>query len=536
MIDGGESSTRFTSREAFLNPVDTVKRSDRCPRSKRWPLVGPLVWANYGAGNGNHSVPILCALRLLSRTKVNPTAKANRNPMTAEDKPMSKPVTTARDRSLLILIAIPIGAFVVLMLAAGAKWQTETAKIRPLLLKNLPSEIVDAPSPIFASDQATANSDQTTEYRQLGFAISRLNEKYGLLFEIFKDENAILAEVDPDREAGKITDEYLAEAAPLIRRLTQLNVETDQIWLPNEYSNPVHSVDDSYGFRTIPRMVKTEFRRAVELRDSQRALKALELYDRLGGISSSDIQMVSSVVQSIATGIWSEVDLQRVGEIASSRANYQQEYNQMMRSSLIHQIPWLLKGYDLSERRGEPFLLVSAPSYRTQWLGDFKRIGEIRSFGNPASTGKFQQLQTETSRSRRERLDASIQFPVYGNLHRGVFTNNYLVRSFIRRTNERRFVLTAIALVQYQSQFGTFPESLPELTEVGLPDSEMIDPSDRYFSYQRTDGGCRLSNASEWFSDQSGWAAWKSGTQARLLAGSIDPYAPVAFNESDFEQ
>jgi hypothetical protein len=448
---------------------------------------------------------------------------------------MSDPSTRFRDRSLFALVLVPVVALVAFVACAAASWKTEAAKIRPMLLDSFPATLVDAPSPVAVAYDERTSTDKTAAFRELGYAAHVLSDKYRVLFEILgqhlnRQEDQIES---PEEGHGvyKYVDDYLAEAQPLLKRIQELQPDSETIWLPLEFGNPQYWSSDSNLYANLLQLLMTEFRSAVRGKETDRAVRAIKL---LHGIEApiNDIRRPDRLLaESMGTSIWSEAELDQFVELLGDERDLDELWKQSMRHRQLYLKPWLLHDRDVPGHNREPVPVSVAPSRRVEWLRrhqDYANVGGVGSVGMVKKVGQVFGKSKEASDAK---MDVALQYPNYGRFASldGEGSETSLAVAYTGIANERRVARTAVAIASYKVKFGEYPRALGELTKVGLPASETLDPNGQPFQYVIDDQDCRLGNAATPFPRGRGYRFESFQSPVETLSAVLQYYQEIEF-------
>lgn len=415
---------------------------------------------------------------------------------------------TMLDRMMIALAVVPPAALALFCVAAAATWKTEAAKIRPILETSFSPDVINAPSPSAAAYEKQTSKEKTKAYRELVAAVDALNLKYQLMFDLLDEQINWCENLDQELPFDRYLKDYLNEAQPLLDRLADLKPSERSIWQPNEFGNPNRYGDGLRSWRSMPELLRGEFRAAVRAGDTERAINAMELFRGFaaGPTEYVSYQMLPLVLQSTTSGIWSEDDLNRIDQWIQNAPDMNQEWQDSLRAWQLAQAAWLLRGEIVDDVRQDQIAATYAPSLRLQWLEYSQQFADVSGIGTVSALKRVSKIEVEWLRQTNSELDASLQWVVFGQYHDGVGqSRSYLAKLYAKTANERRNARTAVAIAKYKLKFDAYPESLDDLAKVGLPARETLDLTGQPFSYSSDEQGCRLGNAAERF-QQGQWA------------------------------
>ncbi|QDV85108.1 hypothetical protein [Planctomycetes bacterium TBK1r] len=435
---------------------------------------------------------------------------------------MSASRKTFRDRTMIAVAMTPPIALLLFCVSAAATWKAESAKIRPMLEQSFPPELIDSPVAQAADYADRTSREHTHSSRELASAVNAINEQYHLLFEVLDEQDDLFENLDEEHPLDTYLDDYLAEAAPLLEIIKQLNLNEASIWYANEFGNPNSYSSGLINFRGLPELLRMEFRGAVRDQQTDRAMEAFRLFQGLG-IGPTDqvsLRLLPLVTQSIATGIWSESELDEIVQLVKASPDLNQAWQSSIRSTTLAQAPWLLRGEVVETWRRDPTPKTFAPSLRLQWLQRqqaFSRVGGIGTFD---AIKRVMKLQETFRRESGSGLDLALQIPTYKQSYSPGQSKDYLATVYTRVANERRHARTAAAVAKYKLKFGQYPVTLDDLIKVNLPASAALDPLGVPFHFESDGETCELGNAAIWFTDSRGYSGsfeTREGTLSAIL-------------------
>ncbi|QDV41210.1 hypothetical protein Enr13x_10480 [Stieleria neptunia] len=430
---------------------------------------------------------------------------------------------------IALAIAPPI-ALVLFCVSAAATWRSGAAKIRPMLERSFPPELIDSPVALATDYAARTSQEHTKSNLELMFAIDVLNDQYQILFEVLDEQEDLFENLDEEHPIDKFLDGYLAEAAPLLEMAKQLELDQSSIWHANEFGNPNRYSSGLRSIRGLPELLRAEFRGAVRDKQTDRAMEAFRLFQRLG-IGPTELvshRILPLVTESIATGIWSESELDEIVHRIEASPDLNQAWQDSIRSTKLAQIPWLLRGEVVQTWRHDPMPKTFAPSRRIEWLNrndQFSRVGGIGTF---AAIKRVMKLQEKFRRESGSGLDLALQIPAYNQPYSAGQSKDYLATVYTRVANERRYARTAAAVARYKLKFDQYPATLNDLAKVNLPASATLDPLGGPFQFASDGERCELGNASIWFTDGRGYSG-TFGTRDGTLSAILKQFVVLKF-------
>ncbi|PAY19835.1 hypothetical protein CKO51_08935 [Rhodopirellula sp. SM50] len=434
---------------------------------------------------------------------------------------MSASRKTFRDRTMIAVAIAPPIALLLFCVSAAATWQAGAAKVRPVLEQSFPPELIDSLVTQAADDADRVSTEHTKLSRELASAAEALNDQYHLLFDVLEEHDDLFENLDEEHPLDTYLDDYLAEAAPLLNLTKQY---------ANEFGNPNSYSSGLISFRGLPELLRTEFRDAVRDKQTDRAIEAFRLFQGLGigPTGQVSLDLLPLVTQSIATGIWSESELNEIVQLVKASPDLNQTWQDSIRSTTLAQVPWLLRGEVVQRWRRDPTPKTFAPSLRLQWLQRneaFSRVGGIGTFD---AIKRVMKLQETFRRESGSGLDLALQIPAYNQSYSPGQSKDYLATLYTKVANERRHARTAAAVAKYKLKFGQYPMTLDDLIKVNLPASATLDPLGVPFHFSSDGETCELGNAAIWFTDSRGYSG-TFGTRDGTLSAILKQFVVLKF-------
>ncbi|MCA9136429.1 MAG: hypothetical protein KDB00_06715 [Planctomycetales bacterium] len=420
---------------------------------------------------------------------------------------------------MIAIAIVPPIALIVFCVSAAAKWQSDAAKIRPMLEQWISPELIDAPAPAAIEYDARTSDEKTTQYRELNVAIDSVNDRYQILFDLLEEQADWTESLDQPQPTDKYVQIYLAEVQPLMNLAEQLSTSEDAIWMPHEAGNQ-YGVSNGLllSGRSMFDMLRVEFRAAVRAKETTRAINAFRLSQTLVAPNAwVSNPLLSSVTDSFGTGIWNESEVGQLVQMIGNQSDADQAWQQHFRGVLLEQLPWLLEGKITDTWRRETLPVTFAPSRRIEWLENAGQLSRITQVGSLAAVKKVVEIDSSSHRESATKLDTALQIPVYGQLYVPSTSKVNLAKTFASEANDRRLARTAAALAVYKLKFDAYPNELAELTKVGLANDDMLDPTGETFRYLVQNQGCILGNASIWFRTSGGFHNGREDTLVDVL-------------------
>ncbi|MCO8122633.1 hypothetical protein NHH03_12875 [Stieleria sp. TO1_6] len=464
---------------------------------------------------------------------------------------MNATTTTSRDRTLIGLIALPLLLLGILLICSIVSWQRHAAQIKPMLLDSFGADIINTACPLETHYRSTTSTQQTATLRSILYAVDALDTKYRSVSSLIRTDDEDPAkeswyETRNEQPVDQYVTQYLDEARPIVDALATLDLTGPAIWLPSDFGYRNDWTNDVYRIEQLIGLLRINFHAALKSAansaepDTQPALSALRLYDQFVALPistsrvgweqrrlSQEFSFLRAVEISLQHDLWNETDLQTISDSVGKQINDQSRWQQTIESEQLARAPWLDDAKLEQEYDSTTYVETIAPSRRVEWLTQYNRLEQMGGIGTPRAINTALKIQTEYWDERGRGIDAALQFPLYSNevsMSRMDGSKAWLAKLFAKVANERRHARTAVAIALYKSKFGSFPDTLDELSKVGLAVDDRQDLNHNTFEYVVDDDAARLGNAAHEFPLQIHTNIEIYDTPAHTLTSILEQY------------
>ncbi len=418
---------------------------------------------------------------------------------------------------LLAVLCPPLLLVLMFAVGGGQEFSAEArfeGVVASLTREGFPT---DNHSSTLAFDQRLSKQ-YARQWREVLVAMRELSGRYSNFSDLLY-ESKEMPRPNQNWEIEPIARRYTDDAKPVFDLLDLLVVERKPVWQPLLLNGFSTLLPDLQKTRGLVRLLATEFRVAVHQGDRERALHALDLmagvtraYDWQVGLVSDYVAMAglktqrSLIRQSLALGFWEdEQQLQSLRDQLTSRDDQDARWKQMVASEqamIAQEIRRNLSsvfGFELYPFGVPPGVIVDLLE-TVRLAGDVKGVGTI---------DHIRTLQRSFEQRGQDKNSTS-SFTIVGiplarsTFELGLFGNDYpsASRSYFEDEMQRRWTLTAVAIKQFQIRVGRWPDSLNELSRVGLSRADWLAGGETPFGYSVREDP---SEAIVWTSKISHW-------------------------------
>lgn len=436
---------------------------------------------------------------------------------------MKRPHKTSSDWIWLSVVTAPVAGLLTFLTVAAFTWQSRAATIKPRLQEYFPAEWIDAKSPQAAAYDAKRSTDSTERLRELGYAASAIQAKYSWLFDVLSEQTDWYLDSDLDPRIPERVEDYLSESQALLEALQGDPLESQTVWLPVEYGNPVFVNQELTNYGSLSQIIVTAMESAVRAEDCDRFLSLAKLFKRWRMTPNPEL-----LSGALAVPMWNETQLNELKRMTLDFGNDATAMENRKRDLILNQIRWLLGRNPVDRYSPDPFKFIYAPSNRLGWLDRLEASHRVLANGpgTLAAVRKLDRREREIVWGSNREIDVALQFPIYGQTKSVGSTSSYAL-TLVREANELRFLRTAIALREYELIHGQFPEKLDALNDVGLPSESAEDPLGESFPYESTPDGYQLTNSSVAF--QTGNVYGENFYDYQLISRGVGKYRQLIF-------
>ncbi|WP_146524565.1 hypothetical protein [Novipirellula artificiosorum] len=418
---------------------------------------------------------------------------------------------TRSDYHYLLLVAAPLVTLVTMFgIAIFSAWKSQRYCESGLqLVTGLERPM--APTALADWYDARSSKADTVKWQELEMASVAVN--YLERVSNMNHRNRSLSWVPPGESSrtAERNERFATLVKPIVDQLKAMPEPGQPVWHPLDY--------DNLTLQSMPAPVSAvlmfEMSDAYHQGDTRRAIEAIRLGDQLLGPRSKTAiqipqfhqQMVGRLIRlSLRDNLWSEPDLAEIQQLMSAQGDAEESWRNHVTMDALRVAPWLLDHYrgsryrhyahgtnPLSQDRSGEWRVV--PSEAIGIVDQYTHAVQLE--GQPG-TADHSNSAARTLPSRFPRpwndepqkrfyFDQWLKMPyVDPNPDISSIGNNLpsFAQQLVDHTKDQRFTRTAIALKQYQMKFDRYPETLNELTKVGLPASAMLGSEGKPFYYR----------------------------------------------------
>ncbi len=428
-----------------------------------------------------------------------------------------------RDWIWLVMTAISPIVLAGMIVAAAVAWQVQRGRLDGLIGDALTSvgvsTAVSGNAAMAVAYDAKTSKDETENWLAVLSATTVLNDKYGGPFAWAVDGPDGVSDferiVPPGQqwEAASIVADYAADAEPMLQQLRSTLDSDVAIWVPTFFRSHHTMLPEMQAARDVVRVLRYCFANEVHNDRNERAIEILAIMDRLFGADVEAAFLVEELVRlsaysvelqlirdSVAANVWSEDELKRIDRMIAKPFDLQARLSATLDFEALSSYPLSTDGDRGGQGNEFPFDLHTislSPSTLASWIEDHNAIART-----PVATtlGELQSIDASDWDRRYSRpvplaIDQWLQIPTMdGRWALDWILTSYgsIQESIARHQNEIHWTRTVMAMRRFELAKGYFPQSLSELTEVGLPTSAMQAFDGGPFAWEETDSDGRL--------------------------------------------
>lgn len=431
---------------------------------------------------------------------------------------------TGKDYGWIGLTLVPPMILVGMGLAAAEKWRMGEAAMDDLVrgaisAENASIEMTPDHAVMAKLSDAKSSKEHTATWLRVLSATQTINDKYGGPFAWVSrnDDNtdsyaAVVAAGEPWEVAAIVAD-YRRDAEPILVELRTMLESEGRVWVPTVYEGVMTRLPEAQATRDVARLLRYCFAGAIHAGDNDAAIELLRINDRLFGPDVETTFVVEELIrmacygvmqeslrQSLATNVWSEAELESIEQLIGKPFDWPARWKSTIDAETWMVLPFLSQPRGLggmNELPFEPGSVTIAPSVAMDWITEMQSLASRRDV---QSRTQLESLQSDEVRMRYRNnspieMDQWLQKPV---MNTGWLINAFtpasgsLAAAFVRQSNEVRWTRTVLAMRLFEVRSGYFPESLSELSSVGLPASAMQAFDGGPFAWKETDSGGRV--------------------------------------------
>jgi hypothetical protein len=286
-----------------------------------------------------------------------------------------------------------------------------------------------------------------------------------------------------------LVHDYLNEMKPVLATIEKACQNPKPVrfsLLANGFST---SFEHQHYARSILRLLQLAFDHAYYHRDTEQAMKILELmgataeaFDSKEAIVTELIQLalkgirLQAIQNSLCIGIWNDEELEKLRNGLSKGANPSDGWKELMEGERAFSLAQLANpdGTGFGPRELYPL----TPTGKKEFIDLYAKIVNVR----------MQTWQDALSFSKS--LGVEIQIASRNSAESGIWMSMLMpaIEAFmsarIRTEESRRWVLTAIAIRQYKNKYGDWPVILRDLEKLGLTANDYSLVTDESLGYE----------------------------------------------------
>ena len=393
------------------------------------------------------------------------------------------------------LLEVVVGSFALATVAAagwlGAKewsaWQAVQDEYERLESQGWPVD--DASVAEWFRDRT--HSEGSRDWSEISFVLS--HAKVSELPRLGHDDDS-----GPFLEPGvgwpsePLVAEFLEQMKPVLDRIESAGEHPLPVWQPiqfNGFATLLPQLNDS---RTILRFLSLEVDHATYTRDADRAMRALKCQQRTAMAFDSQLVMVtemvhSALVQNHYSSIQATLCCDMLNEVQVDELIRELEQplnlSERWRNTIAGERAFVSATWDGDFGNGTAALakLYGGPSSKLAYLQSTVHWGNLADNGLPQLIQQAEAEDKQFSEAPRDFMSQLLTPALAG-----------FARGYERLENERRLTLTALGVKKYFLQQSAWPESLSQLTDVGLRADDWTRVDGASFVFERKDDGCEI--------------------------------------------
>lgn len=365
---------------------------------------------------------------------------------------------TSRRREViyLSLMLIPLALVTITLLVGFVREAICSVEVNQIIAKlKIAGEPVDAVSSALAN-RVSLTAAELAERGKIENAAEHINRRYSNLFRKFQIGRGS-ASPDSLDKCEHLFVRYSKDAQPIVQAME----ETD------------------YASTNTIVLTEREFDLAYHQGNTQRALEILRRFGR-------DEEFI---LKSLEFDVWTADDLKQLRAIVDVPSDPDTAYLKNLSNCRAQFFDFIDQvDSNVVARRGNELMhpFGIAPSHERSQLLLFNQAEQLRTLGTRDATDAAESIE------RNSHAFSLLAVPLaranWINGYRTVWLENSAKYAWKSLMNKRR-VITAIAIKQFKLQEGRWPESLDELTKVGLTSSDWKIVGNQDFGYRVVEDG-----------------------------------------------
>ncbi len=424
---------------------------------------------------------------------------------------MSKHPLTSRDFGLITIVLLPLLIFGGMIVASMIRWRIEDRELTQSIESIVgQGNTIDSTTLPRLYDERTSD-EPTATWKSILAATEAHNAKFGGPFAWESETDSYDSVVPPGEDwvESKIIARYAEDAQPIIDKIETLLGSDEAIWVPFVFEGLYTNLNEVQQMRGVARLLHNCFLDAVHRGNNDRAIILIQASERLFGNDYQPSMLVDELVRmacyssmendlrrSIAADVWSDGDREQIGVILSEPFDWDAKWRTAIESEMFAVFPTLFSDGmpSLGLNNGATNLpIMFAPSTLSSYLEGEQSIATIRGAGTKRHVDAVGRANKEwMSGAAKISLDRWMQIPSLDTRWVISMTTpayEAFAVAFRRSANDHRFTRTVFALREFRAKFQSWPESLGELSRVGLPNSETQAWDDGPFAYHINQDG-----------------------------------------------
>ncbi|TWU56630.1 hypothetical protein Poly51_25460 [Rubripirellula tenax] len=413
---------------------------------------------------------------------------------------MTRHHRTGRDTAHYAIVVLPLLILCGMFAASMLQWRSERAKLDEAV------EIIVGPGKTLnystmprLYDERTSD-ESTATWKAVLAASEAHNAKYGGPFAWSNGDESYDDLVPPGQTwpVAEIMSRYASDAKPILEQIEPLMDSDETIWVPIVFEGTTTNLNEVQQMRSVARVLHYSFLDAVHQGENARAIRMLEMSDRLFGRNYQSSFLVDELVriacysimlndvrESTANGIWSDDERRQLTTIISKPIDWDDAWQQSMEAEMLCILPAIVANDlgGMARHTGIPTMPFQfSPSTLRAIVENQHSLALVRGAGTSRhvedverANNRLASDSASNNSSKNASIDRWMQLATLDSdwiMAMVAPAYQSFASAFRRTANEHRFTRTVVAIGDYQSKFDKWPESLSDLADVGLAQSE----------------------------------------------------------------
>ncbi|MGB7346704.1 MAG: hypothetical protein WBD20_20955 [Pirellulaceae bacterium] len=405
---------------------------------------------------------------------------------------MSKHSKSASDIFHIAGVFAPVGLLAVIVGSAVLSWRTHSVELQAVIRDVSNDGMALDRETLIRRHDAETSKDGVATWKAILSAAQAHNVQFGGPFIwAGQDDESYEFVVPPGEpwEAGEIVHLYAEGAKPILAKIETLLDSDHTIWTPlvgDSLSTLLPEVQQS---RDVYRLLRYVFLDAIHQGDNETALMTIHAVDRLFGPKQRSMFMVgefvnmslyssmlSDIRRSIAVDVWTDEQLAEIESLLAKPMQWDQRWAAAIQSETEMYLPALVDGqiepgqYD-NEFPSQAFKL--APSTLVAFVRNQQQLKGMPAAFTEQDVRRIDEIYKNiVAQDGDAAIDRLLQLPLMSSELMARFVKSSYMNAagaFCRDANAHRFTRTVLAVRKFERKFDLWPESLDELSRVGLP-------------------------------------------------------------------